>query len=95
MCAKLLPSCPTHCNPMDPARLLCPWDSPGKNTGVECSPPGDLPDPGIKPMSLLSPAFAGVFLTTRATWKAHLVVYFLLMHILGRKLRTYLCILYA
>ena len=21
---------------MDPARLLCPWDSPGKNTGVGC-----------------------------------------------------------
>ena len=25
--------CPTHC---DPSRLLCPWDSPGKNTGVSC-----------------------------------------------------------
>ena len=27
-----------------PARLLCPWGSPGKNTGVgdlvDCSPPG-------------------------------------------------------
>ena len=31
-------SCPTLCNPMDcsPARLLRPWDSPGKNTGVDC-----------------------------------------------------------
>ena len=29
-------SCPTFCNPMDYSlgRLLCPWDSPGKNTGV-------------------------------------------------------------
>ena len=28
--------CPTLCNTMDctPPRLLCPWDSPGKNTGV-------------------------------------------------------------
>ena len=29
--------CPTVCNPMDcspPTRLLCPWNSPGKNTGV-------------------------------------------------------------
>ena len=28
--------CRTLCNPMDcsPARLLCPWNSPGKNTGV-------------------------------------------------------------
>ena len=28
-------SCPTLHNPMDwPTRLLQPWDSPGKNTGV-------------------------------------------------------------
>ena len=26
-------SCPTLC---DPARLLCPWDSPGKHTGADC-----------------------------------------------------------
>ena len=31
--AKLLQLCPTLCNP---TRLLCPWDSPGKNTGVGC-----------------------------------------------------------
>ena len=29
-------SCPTLCNPMEPARLPCPWDFPGKNTGVGC-----------------------------------------------------------
>ena len=31
-------SCPTLPNPMDcsPARLLCQWDSPGKNTGMGC-----------------------------------------------------------
>ena len=36
--AKSLQSCPTLCNPRDssPNRLLCPWDSPGKNTGVGC-----------------------------------------------------------
>ena len=27
-------SCPTLCNPKDCARLLCPWESPGQNTGV-------------------------------------------------------------
>ena len=27
-------SCPTFCDPMD--RLLCPWNFPGKNTGVGC-----------------------------------------------------------
>ena len=31
----------------------------------------DLPDPGIEPKSLLSPALAGGFFTTRATWEAH------------------------
>ena len=40
-----------------PARLLCPWESPGKNPGVvACPPPGDLPDPGMEPLSPLSPA---------------------------------------
>ena len=31
-------------------RLLCPWDSPGKNTGVGCRvlSPGDVPDSGIQ-----------------------------------------------
>ena len=29
-------SCPTLCNPTDPAGLLSPWDSPGNNTGVGC-----------------------------------------------------------
>ena len=32
-CAQSLQLCLTLCNP---ARLLCPWDSPGKNTGVGC-----------------------------------------------------------
>ena len=26
----------TLCSPMDCPRLLCPWDIPGKNTGVGC-----------------------------------------------------------
>ena len=32
--------------------------------------PGDLPDPGIEPVSLVSPALAGGFFTTSATWEA-------------------------
>jgi len=34
-------------------RLLCPWNSPGKNTGVkfQFSSPEDLPKPGMKPGS--------------------------------------------
>ena len=32
--------------------------------------PGDLPDPGIKPMSLMSPALSGRFFTTSTPWEA-------------------------
>ena len=35
--AKLLQSCPTlQPHGLWSTRLLCPWDSPGKNTGVGC-----------------------------------------------------------
>ena len=54
----------TLCTSMDclqPARLLSPWNSPGKNTKVPFPPPGDLPDPWIEPTS---PALAGRFFTT-------------------------------
>ena len=36
-------------------------------SGLPCPPPGDLPDPGIEPMSLMSPALAGEFFTIGAT----------------------------
>ena len=39
-------------------------------SGLPCPPPGDLPDPGIKPESLMSPALEGGFFTTSATWEA-------------------------
>ena len=39
-------------------------------SGLPFPPLGDLPNPGIKPASLLSPALAGIFFTTRATWEA-------------------------
>ena len=32
-------------------------------------PPGDLPEPGIKPVSFMSPAFAGGFFTTEPPGK--------------------------
>ena len=34
-------------------------------------PPGDLPDSGIELVSLMSPALAGGFFATSATWEAH------------------------
>ena len=39
---------------------------------LSCPPPGDLPNTGIKPASLMPPALAGQFFTTSVTWKAHL-----------------------
>ena len=39
-------------------------------SGLPFPPPRDLPDLGIKPMSLRFPALAGGFFTTRTTWKA-------------------------
>ena len=39
-------------------------------SGLPCPPPGDLPDPGIKPVSLMPPALTARFFTTSATWKA-------------------------
>ena len=42
--------------------------------GLPCLPSGDLPDPGIEPISLMSLALAGRSFTTwdaiRATWEA-------------------------
>ena len=51
------------------SRLLCPWDSPGKNTGLCCHAllQGIFPTQGSN--LRLSPALAGGFFTTRATWE--------------------------
>ena len=49
--------------------LLCPRNFPGKNTSMGLSTPGDLPDPGIEPMSPAFSALAGGFFTTRPPGK--------------------------
>ena len=64
--------CSTLCDPMD-------CNLPGSSVHgilqasilewVATPPPGDLPDPGIEPMSLMSRALAGGFITTSATWE--------------------------
>ena len=43
-------------------------------SGLLCPPPGDLPYPGIKPTSLMSPALAWGFLTTSSTGKPKLTL---------------------
>ena len=70
VCGKLLQSGLTLCNLMD-CRLSgssVHGDSPLDSwSGLPCPPPGDLPDPGIEPRSLMSPALAGEFFTIGAT----------------------------
>ena len=39
-------------------------------SGLPCCPPGDTPDPWIQAVTLMSPALAGGFFTTSATWEA-------------------------
>ena len=39
-------------------------------SGLPFPPPGDLPEPGIEPPSLVSPALAGGFFNTGAPWEA-------------------------
>ena len=53
-------------------RLLCLWGFSRQEywSGLLCSPPGDFPEPGIKPKSLTSPALEDRFFTTSATWEA-------------------------
>ena len=41
-------------------------------SGLSFPSPGDLPDPGIKPAPLTSPALARGFFTTSATWEAQM-----------------------
>ena len=65
-CAQL---CPTLFNPiaLQSTRLLCPWDSPGKNIGVGCHflLQGIFPTQGFGAMSPESPALAGGFFTIK------------------------------
>ena len=43
-------------------------------SGLPCPPPGELPNPGNEPVSLISPVLAGGFFTTRATWEVGVCV---------------------
>ena len=40
-------------------------------SGLPFPTPGDLPDPGIEPVSLVSPALAGGFFTSEPLGKLH------------------------
>ena len=44
-------------------------------SGLPCPSPGDLPDSGIEPISLMSPALAGGLFTTSTTWQHYPIQY--------------------
>ena len=62
----------TLCDPygLQPIKFLCPWDFPGKNTGLGCHILL-LEPPGIKPVT---PSLAGRFLSTMSPWKPILFI---------------------
>ena len=76
VCVLVTQSCLTLGNPMDcsPPGSSVHGILQGYWNGLPCPPPGDLPDPAIKPESLMSPALAGGFFTTNATWEALYVI---------------------
>ena len=67
-------SCLTLCSHMDCKAhyALLPMEFPRQEywSRLPCPPPEDLPDPGIERTSPTSPALAGRFFTTGATWEA-------------------------
>ena len=73
MSAKLLQLCLTLRDHVDcslPGFFVHRFSRQEYWSQLACSPPGDLPNPGTKPMSLMSPALAGGFFTTSVTWEA-------------------------
>ena len=72
--AKLLQLCRTLYDPRDymarQAPLFMGFSRQGYWSELSCHPPGDLPNPRIEPVSLMSPAFSDRFFTTSATWEA-------------------------
>ena len=61
-------------------------------SGLPCPPPGDLPEPGIEPASLMSPALAVRFFTTSTTWEApYICIYIYNVYVLKLRLWMYTC----
>ena len=59
MRAELFQSFMTFCSPMDYSPPCSSVPRQEHWSGLPCPPPGDLPNPGIESMSLVSPALAG------------------------------------
>ena len=70
---------------LQPARLLCPWDSPGQSTGVGCHflLQGIFLTQGLNLLLLHLSALAGKFFTSRTTWEASVFKLLLKYHVLN------------
>ena len=58
-------------------------------SGLPCPPPGNLPDPGIEPRSLMSPALSDRFFTTSATGEAPKTIH---IHMYSSRYVNVICI---
>ena len=70
VCAKAQQLCPTLCSPTDRGAwqaTFVGFPRQEYRSGLPCPPPGGLPNPGIKPTSLMSPALTDRLFTT---WEA-------------------------
>ena len=79
MHAQSLRPCPTLCDPVDcspPGPPSMGFSRQDYWNGLSCPSPGDLPDAGVEPGSLGSPALAGRFFSTTSptVWGAFGVV---------------------
>ena len=72
-CAWSLHLCPALCDPMDQAPLSVGISRQEYWSGLPFPSPGGLPDPGMEPTSLMSPALAGGLFTARNIWEAHTI----------------------
>ena len=61
----------TPCTVAFQASLFVGFSRQGYCSALPCSPLGDLPNAGIKPMPLMSPALAGRLFNTGAPWEAY------------------------
>ena len=74
VCAKSLQLCLTLCDALDRSHFMG-FSRHEYWSELPCPPPGDPPDPGIKPGSPMSPALADKFFTTSITWKGHACIH--------------------
>ena len=72
LCVLVTQSRPALCDPVNgspPGSSVLGFSRQEHWRGLLFPSPGDLPDPGIEPVSLMSPALAGRFFTTSSTWE--------------------------